>query len=124
MRMLRIEEKICIGGANDTRQSQDSGALSSNPAVANFPCLSRRRQNSPVLRQLFCSESFREAVRPFQVECLIFFVGRKRLVMDKDFERCSRLVFAYVNDANVPGVPSSTVAPGAFTRKRQRCLAL
>src|SRR5947208_17155157 len=102
--MLRIEEKICIGGANDTRQSQDSGALFSNPAVADFPCLSRRRQNSPVLRQLLCWKSFSEAVRPFQVECLISFVGRKRLVVDNNLQRRSRLMCTYVNAANVSGV--------------------
>src|ERR1051326_3484122 len=115
--MFRVEKKICVGGGNYAREGQHGGTQLLNPLVTELPCLRWCRDGPPIAWQLFYWKSFRKAIRPFQVKRLVPLVGVKGLVMDKNLQRCSGLMFARVNNANARRVPSSAVAPCAFTGK-------
>src|SRR5205823_14365359 len=97
--------------ADCARQSQNRRASFLNPAVAYLPCVGWRRRNAPVRRQLSYRKNFREAVPPLQMERFVFFIWRKRFVVNEDFEGGGRLMFTNVNDAHVPRIPAPAVTP-------------
>ena len=115
IRMLRIEKKICIGWAYGAWHGEHCGSAIVNPAVADLASFDRRGMDSPVGGQCFRRNNFCYDIWPFQAERFKFIDRKKWLVVYEDLDRCGGLMLARVNYADTWRVPSSPVAPGAFT---------
>jgi hypothetical protein len=100
IRMLGIEQEICIGWTDGTWQSQHRRALLLNPKVANFHGLGWRRRNAPVRRQFFRRKNFRETVGPFQTKRFVFLLENEWHPIREHFKRSGGLMFAYVDDTH------------------------